>query len=190
MKKKLVVMLLGVCSFVGFAQEEQEEVRGIKNLEGRKHELRLDAAEALAIPALDVSYEYVISKYSGAGISMFIGFGNDELDEYQTFAITPFYRQYFFNKKDYGARGFYAEGVLQYTAGKQDAEIGFGEVLIDNNDVTWSRFGIGFALGQKWVSRNGFIIDLSLGLGRNLNSEDGPGPEVFFRGGVNVGYRF
>ena len=48
MKKKLVVMLLGVCSFVGFAQEEQEE-RGIKNLEGRKHELRIDAAEALAI---------------------------------------------------------------------------------------------------------------------------------------------
>ena len=79
MKKKLVVMLLGVCSFVGFAQEEQEEERGIRNLEGRKHELRVDAAEALAIPALDVSYEYVISKYSGAGASVFIGFGDDEM---------------------------------------------------------------------------------------------------------------
>lgn len=187
MKKKLVVLLLGVCSFAGFAQEEQqEEERGIKSLEGRKHEIRVDAAEALIIPALDVSYEYVISKYSGAGISVFIGFGNETADDYQKFAITPFYRQYFFNKQDYGARGFYAEGSLQYGSGGSNS----GDFILNNFDNDdWSRFGIGFALGQKWVSRNGFIVDFSLGLGRYFGSDD-VGPDVFFRGGVNVGYRF
>jgi len=41
---------------------------------------------------------------------------------------------------------------------------------------------------QKWVNRNGFVIELSLGGGRYLgDNDDSLSPEGFFRGGVSFG---
>lgn len=141
--------------------------------------------EGLIVPALDISYEYVISRYSGAGANIHFSL-SDELDFEQNFAFTPYYRQYFFNKKDYGARGFFAEGSLQYATGEQTV---FNSDTNSQSSEDWSQFGIGFAIGQKWVSRNGFVIELLLGGGRYL-SDDDFAPEAFFRGGISVGYRF
>ena len=184
MKKYIFTAAFMAASAVGFAQDSEE--KGIANLQDRKHELRIDALEGLIVPALDISYEYVISKYSGVGVSAFAGFsGDDDLDFDQDWAFTPYYRQYFFNKKDYGARGFYAEGLLQVAGGDD-----FDNFLIGTNtDESWTKFGIGFGLGQKWVSKNGFVLDLNFGGGRYFG-DDNLGPDAFFRGGVGVGYRF
>ena len=59
-------------------------------------------------------------------------------------------------------------------------------------------FGAGFALGYKWASNNGFVIEPSVGVGRNLidTSEDDDAYayydaiDFYFRGGIQVGYRF
>lgn len=184
--KKFKILLLAtfLCSLNSIAQEDDEPVN-LNTINDKKHELRIDALEGLLIPALDISYEYVISKYSGAGISLNFSFEDSDTDLPQNFAITPYYRQYFFNRKDYGARGFFAEGLLQYATG-EGRIFDFTE---NGDDRDWSQFGVGFAIGQKWVSRNGFVIELSIGGGRYLGAEDF-GPDGFFRGGVNVGYRF
>lgn len=184
MKKSFLIGALCALSTMGYAQDSEE--KGIANLQDRKHELRIDALEAVAGPAIDISYEYVLSKYSGFGATVWYSFDEDNdnyfIDSGQKFAITPYYRQYFFNKKDYGARGFYAEGLLQ---------LAFGDDA-DNDpalDTSWTGFGIGFALGQKWVSKNGFVIDLNFGIGRYLDSGEF-GPDAFARGGIGFGYRF
>lgn len=188
MKKKLALLLL--CGITATTMAQNQEEKKSKNIQTAKHELRLDAIEALAVPALDISYEYVLSQYSGLGVTAWVGFDSDDdgFDSSQQFAITPYFRQYFFNKKEYGARGFYAEGLLQFATGEERGiyvEGDFQENLTEN----WTNFGIGFALGQKWVSNNGFVLDLSIGAGRYLGSND-IGPEAFFRGGIGVGYRF
>jgi hypothetical protein len=182
MKLYLLSILMGFTVYCAAQDSEKQETQ---LLDGKTHEFRIDVLESLVIPALDVSYEYIVSKYSGIGVSVFINL-NKEFDDYQKFAITPYYRQYLFNKKDYGARGFFVEGLLQYTNGREDESLFTGNG--DGKEETWNEFGIGFALGQKWVSNNGFVIELSAGVGRNFGVSN-VGPEFFFRGGVNIGYR-
>jgi hypothetical protein len=118
-----------------------------------------------------------------------VNLSGDNQDDYQTFTIAPYYRQYFFNKKDYGARGLFAEGLLQYGTGDDYyGDYYYEQTFGDNTNSKWNAFGIGFALGQKWVSQNGFILEISLGGGRYFGNEEGA-PEGFFRGGILVGYR-
>lgn len=191
MKNYALLIAILVTSY-SFSQEEiaDDEPVNLKSINDKKHEFRIDALEAILIPALDVSYEYVLSKYSGFGASISLNLGDDSYDSYHDFAFTPYYRQYFFNRKDYGARGFYAEGLLRYATGEEEDFTIFvnGDEFNTEGD-SWSQFGIGFAIGQKWVSRNGFVFDLSAGVGRYLGNS-GNAPDFFFRGGLNVGYRF
>jgi len=186
MKKYLLAVAL-FAAFTGFAQEENPEARAAE----RKHEIRLDAIELIADAKLELNYEYVLSKYSGVGGSIAIDLDDEDFDNQQKFAINGFYRQYFFNKKDFGARGLFAEGLVQY-ATYELTESFFNEETQNSRfeKDNYGAVGVGFALGQKWVSNNGFILELSLGVGRNFGVDDQFEQEYFFRGGVLVGYRF
>lgn len=192
MKKKLLTALLGLFTIALWAQEEESSTP--KSIDERVHELRLDALEALLIPTIEINYEYVLSRYSGVGAAVSFSFeGDDDIDYRQDFAFTPFYRQYFFNKKEYGARGFFVEGIAQIAGGDETFEErlfttdGSGSVVV--TDESWFNFGLGLAIGQKWVSNNGFVFELSIGGGRYFIDDDF-GPEAFARGGILVGYRF
>ncbi len=186
--KKTLLTLLYLCAIAVNAQEDTNETISKLN---SKHELRLDGLEALAIPNIEINYEYVISKYSGAGAAISISLDSDSFDQYQKFAFTPYYRQYFLNKKEYGARGLFVEGMLQFASGEDYddflEEVSPG-VFRDTDRGNWFNFGPGLAIGQKWVSNNGFVFELSGGAGRYLL--DTNSPDAFFRGGVLVGYRF
>ncbi len=182
MKKKFLTLFLMGFATIAMAQETNDENTDTTP----KHEFRIDALEGLIVPAVDISYEYIISKFSGAGVSAFYGFEDEQGDDYHEWAITPYYRQYFFNKQDYGARGFFAEGSLQVAGGTDTIEFFDPQRTVEED---WTKFGIGFAIGQKWVSKNGFVVELSIGGGRYFGSEDA-GPGGFFRGGASVGYRF
>lgn len=190
MKKTITLLALIITSF-GFSQEDtDDEPVNLNEINNKKHEFRIDVLESLALPAIDISYEYVLSKYSGVGASINYNFQDEDTDFRQEFALTGYYRQYFFNKKEYGARGFFAEGLLQYGSGENRRLF----VLDDTTEPDrgdWNKFGVGVAIGQKWVSRNGFVLELSLGGGRYLGDDDnGLSPDGFFRGGVSFGYRF
>ena len=193
MKKLMMTTLVTIC-FLGISNAQEDELSENPVL-NRKHEIRLDALEALAIPTIEFNYEYVISKYSGAGAALSINLGNDNDFEYgQKFAFTPFYRQYFLNKKEYGARGLFVEGMLQMAGG--ESQIYYYEYDYDNNIDTsffegdnWFNVGAGLAVGQKWVSNNGFVFEISIGGGRYFAGGDNQ-PGGFVRGGVLVGYRF
>ncbi len=189
---KFLILAALLFSFNAIAQEDNDEQPvNINTFNGKKHELRIDALEGLIIPAIDIGYEYVINRYSGVGASINVALSSDnDIELPQDFAITPYYRQYFFSREDYGGKGFFAEGLLQYATG-EETFLAFNEIagISTETNRDWSQFGIGFAVGQKWVSRNGFVVELSLGGGRYLGGEDFA-PSGFFRGGASIGYRF
>jgi len=207
--KKIILPLLLFASGIIYAQDDvipDEIDSDRKPVKERKHELRLDALEAILGPILEVNYEYVLGRYSGVGASLSLNLDSDNgFDEFHKFAFTPYYRQYFFNKKDFGARGLFAEGNLRLAFGESYT---YNDIFFSPNDPSlnsgdrtenWTQFGIGFAIGQKWVSRNGFIFEISLGAGRyfgdNGNDDDDDSfyseqPEFYTRGGFLVGYRF
>ena len=189
--KKLLFLTILLTSLSGFSQESEN----VSEIPQGKHELRLDAFEALVFESLELNYEYVIGKYSGVGAAITYNFGNNSFEGRGTkFAFTPYYRQYFLNKKDFGARGLFVEGSIQMASGKyrdyfysyNESTDYYDEIVTNEN---WFETGIGLSFGQKWVSHNGFIFELSAGGGRYL-LDDEAAPAGYFRGGVLVGYRF
>lgn len=106
------------------------------------------------------------------------------------FIITPHYRLYFGNKK---ANGFFIEGnagvvsykeadysSLPYTSYPPD----FDYSSLDKN---YTKIGLGVAAGAKFLTRNGFLGEAYLGVGRVFGSTS---IDVYPRMGLTIGKRF
>jgi hypothetical protein len=193
--KKIILTALAICTLsVGLAQEEDltdSQERMEKFNEVKKHEISLDVAAAIGGLGINPRYEYVLGRYSGIGVDLNIGiYDKSDNENIETFSFTPYYRQYFFSKEDYGAKGFYGEGFVKLYS--FDSELFF-----NNNNLlqkSFTELAIGAGIGWKWVSDSGFLIDIGFGIGRNLGIANGDDryylPEVTGRGGINFGWRF
>lgn len=113
--------------------------------------------------------------------------------DYTGFPVTLVAKYYM--KPRQGADRFYLSGFLRYINRK--AEFTQGS---DNADFTWTRFGIGFGIGSKFVSKKGVLFDLGLGIGKafhneityeeNGDHEEVDWPGVMFLPRLAIGYRF
>ena len=72
-----------------------------------ENEIRLNALSFLVEEDLNLFYERILNKSSSLGISMFINAGDEGMLTDRKFAVNPYYRFYFYNSKEYGARGFF-----------------------------------------------------------------------------------
>jgi hypothetical protein len=178
--KKIILITSLLLSFVAFAQ-----------IESKKNELKLNAAGAVAgMP--EFNYEYILSEETSAGLSL--AFSLDEEIE-QKFYISPYYR-YFFGKKT--AAGFFVEGFAMYSTVENKFEYWYYNSTLGYTQYTeatdkYSNFALGFGVGAKWLTRKGFIFEISSGIGRNLGNKDKNefyDTEIVGKGGITVGYRF
>ena len=142
MKKNLLLLTLLAFTTISFSQETEDE-----NSQQRIHELRLDGLKLIAGPIAEASYEFVKNENSGYGISILANLGNDSYDE--NFSITPFYRMYFFNKQDYGAKGFFVEGFGKLSTGENEF-YDFDSSI--NETDKYTDVSLGMSLGKKWVN--------------------------------------
>ncbi len=197
--KKILTIALGL-TFTLFCNAQNDDLTDSqKRLNSfttiKKHELSLDVVAAIAGWGINPRYEYVLGRYSGVGVDLNIGIqdNDDSVDFMETFSITPYYRQYFFSKEDYGAKGFYGEGFLKVHS-YEDQFFNFNNGNGISQEETFTDVALGIGIGWKWVSDSGFLIDLNLGVGRNLGLPNEPEnyslPEVVGRGGLNFGWRF
>lgn len=199
MKRITFITLFLFFSISTLAQDEeltdsQKQMERFANI--KKHEVSLDITAILAIPAFSPRYEYILGRYSGVGADLFISLESDDsldFSDYEKFSLTPYYRQYFFSKEDYGAKGFYAEGFVKFYTfdGSKINETQNGTTFTEE---TAFETAIGAGIGWKWVSDSGFLVDLGIGVGRNLgfvnNDQFRDVIEVQIRGGLNFGWRF
>lgn len=116
----------------------------------------------------------------------FTPYDNENLDANINYYISPYYR-IFFGKKY--AAGFFVEGFAMLNSidreyGVQDSG---GFYTYEEESVT--DFALGFGLGGKWVSKNGFVFELTGGIGRNLFQNDYD-TTIVGKFGFNLGYRF
>ena len=147
-----------------------------------QRELKLDIADALVIRGLEFSYENYINDESSFGISALFNLAKQDIDfRYnENVMITPYYRHYF--TSDYNWN-FFGEGFIGINSGKKEAIEDSG-----NYDLKYTDAALGIAVGTKYVSTGGLIIDAYAGVGRNLFGSDSP--VLVTRVGVNVGWRF
>ena len=181
MKKNVLVIALFV-SLVGFTQESQE-----KNNDNQKNnEVKLNGLFLVA-GAFEGTYERILNEESGVGISLFLPF--DDITDINYY-ISPYYRFYFGKKY---AKGFFLEGFGMLNS-MQDTVItefdSFGNV-IGRVEESSTDFALGIGVGGKWVTKNGFIGEINLGVGRNLfGSSDFDYNEYVGKLGITIGYRF
>mgnify|MGYP001162279235 FL=1 len=176
------------------------------------NELKLDLIDILSVPAFDITYEKIKDPYSSFGISLYLNAGNNNSSSgnwTDKLSLTPFYRFYFFNKRDYGGAGFFAEIFTKFSFGKHDVEyynynpdpnnpgIDYWETIEEN----FFDIAPGASIGQKWVNKMGWTFEISVGVGRFLlNKDDNDSsngqsvtsmrPGAALRGGFAIGKRF
>ncbi len=196
MKKALLILLF--TPLISMAQKEIQKVEILKSDNQIEeftsslgnNELRLDFLDLLVLPALTIAYEKSISSYSGFGTTLFINLGEDSWND--KFVLTPYYRFYFLQKKDFGGYGIFVEVFTKFSSGQYE------KYLVDQNDIfqTVNYFDIapGLAGGRKWINKRGFTFELLFGVGRNLlinSDEEYNGRSVrTVRAGISVGKRF
>ena len=173
------------------------------------NELKLDILDILSQPALQITYEKINDPYSSFGADIFLNFNDTNASRSWSdkLALTPFYRFYFFDKRDFGGSGFFAEVFSKLSFGENDMEYYYGlnnpniEPYIEIKKEDFFDVALGAAIGQKWVNRKGWTFELSVGFGRYLFIKDPEqllgGPEIRSfrsrgtgRGGFSIGKRF
>ncbi len=164
--KKIIVVFIILASTLCYSQKE----------------IKLDVADALIIRSLEFSYENYLNQNSSFGVSALFNLAKQTVDfRYnENMMITPYYRHYFSTEKQWN---FFGEGFLGVNSGKKESIKDSG-----NYDLKYTDGALGVAVGTKYISSGGLIIDAYAGVGRNLFGSDSP--VIVPRVGVNVGWRF
>lgn len=164
--KKLVIIFCLLVSSLGFSQQE----------------IKLDIADALLIRSLEFSYENYISTENSFGVSALFNLAKQDVKfRYnENTMITPYFRHYFTSEAQWN---FFGEGFVGINSGKKESIKDSG-----NYDLRYTDGALGVAVGTKYASESGLILDIYAGVGRNLFGSDSP--VLVPRIGVNVGWRF
>lgn len=190
--KKILFISFSVLSLGAYAQEETTKVEIVNQFEEvellEKNEIRLNALDLILHPAISLIYERIVDESNGYGVSIFANLGDHDAT-YQNFSLTPYYRFYFLNRKDYGANGLFVEAFSSFSS----VNFNDGWYGSEDNDKDEFQFSMGVSLGEKWVNQNGFSFEVFVGVGRyfiNRETENYYNPEAHGRFGVSIGKRF
>jgi len=148
---------------------------------GNGQEIKLNIGLFLATSTVETSYEYFFTEDTSIGGTIY--FDNNPNDFNGSFGIGPNFRAYF----GYAPKsGFFAEAFALYYRGEEKRN----ENEFNSRDINYSTAALGIGAGNKWVTRSDrFTVEVTAGLGRNINPSDFQ-DQLIFRAGLSVGFRF
>lgn len=194
MKKSVIIGLLLATTTFAFAQTDTLSLSLKKSVEttgaNGNNELKLNLIYTIAgFPELN--YERIIKDDMSVGIAVLVGL--EKNSEY-SFGVIPNYRIYFGSKK---ASGFFIEGNAAIISNRDDYYnyngLAYTSYLTGHtpnfNPIykTYTNFGLGAAAGGKFLTKNGFVGEIYLGIGRLFGSNS---IDAYARGGITIGKRF
>lgn len=168
------ILLISASLIFGIAQAQSDNVKQEIN-----NELRFNALYTIfSFP--EVSYERTLSDESSFGISAAVAL---DADINFTYLISPFFRIYLQDKKR--AAGFFIEANAGLFSQSTEYYSLGGGYIETNNEFG---YGLGLALGKKFLTKNNFVVEILAGLGRNFNNSDYY--QLYPRVGLSMGKRF
>lgn len=176
-----IVIVSVIGSNIAFSQKNND------NRHLQKHEIKVNGFLFASSTVFDISYEYVANNSYGFGTSVLINAFNRDFPV-ERFSVTPFYRTYFFSKKDYGANGVFVESFLKLASVSNKNHMNYKANTTSNRSFFTTALGI--SIGRKWVNKRGFVLEAFLGMGRTLNSPKNSNVGILTRGGITIGKRF
>jgi hypothetical protein len=190
--KKITIFLAAVLiSFSAFSQKRTRSFMGwhlAKDAPAKLNEVKLNLGTSIFALYPEFSYERIISEDFGLGASA--GIALDSGSDYpMNFAFTPYARWYFGgnanNLQKYGA-GFFIEANGSLFSTKFAKEINYYEnSTITHNNGDGFGAGLGVGVGWKYLSRNNWVGEFLLGVGRDFVNDD-----AYPRVGITIGKRF
>lgn len=192
--KNLIPFLFLLLCLSSFSQEPVTENETIYRRDTAKNELSIGALNLVVFGALDLAYERILTPNSSWAIEAFIlalDRDNEDLgDAYsKDFSLTGKYKYFFGDRSTWG---FYVNGLAMISSGEDDNDYYVydenGTAIYRNDTKNYTDVALGFGLGGKFVAKQGFVFDLSTGIGRNLFSSDSP--TIVGQLNANLGYRF
>jgi hypothetical protein len=180
------LILIFIYSINNYAQElKPVEASKVKQ---PKNELKINALTLISFGAVDITYERILNNESSIGVSIYLLSENNlESEYYRTFSITPYYRSYF--SRNYN-KGFFVELFTMLYKRKDEYYSSYDYEEINNfESLEYTGAALGISVGGKWVTKYGFVAEISAGIGRVILSNNDEIP-IVGRGGITIGKRF
>jgi len=187
----VVVLLVSINAFSQNVNTPISAAAQTKSLNGSdNNELRINLLMAVAgMPELN--YERYIADNMGVGLSLAVTLDNVDNESIRSI-ILPYYRVYFGSKK---ANGFFIEGNMAVAGVKEYNTVYYSSYYssmyayeITPPSYKYStNVGFGAAFGAKFLTRNNFIGEAYLGIGRLYGEST---TKAYPRVGISLGKRF
>lgn len=183
--KKLIfsAILMASAFFVNAQQSKTDSVSTIGQT--GSNEIKVNLLHSI-LGLVEVNYERIIQDDMGVGLGFFVNISDDDFE--YNYGFVPHYRVYFGAKK---VNGFFVEGNMAVISVKEETYYsiattnGFYSSFNTTNKIN---FGVGAAAGAKFLTRNGFVGEAYLGVGRFVGSNRSI--EAYPRIGITIGKRF
>ena len=196
---KKISFILGLFLSIGaLAQSNENSVTDTiaSPILAKKNEVKVDVLNLVAFGKLGVTYERFLNKDFSVGITGIMFNKKSKTDDFLTddtrtlidYQVIPYVR-YAMSKS--ATNLYYLEGFVNFNGGefKELTTLNNGTadyVVVTKSDYT--DVAIGGSVGYKLYFNESFLLDLTVGIGKNLFNEDSP--STVARLGINLGYRF
>lgn len=196
--KKISYLLVLFLSVGAFAQSTETTATDtiVSPILAKKNEVKIDVLNLVAFGKLGISYERFLNKDFSVGITGMMFNKNSKTDDFLTddtrtlidYQVIPYVR-YAMSKS--ATNLYYLEAFSNINGGQykelKTLNNGTADYVVvtkkDYNDIA-----LGAAVGYKLYFKESFVIDLTVGIGKNLFNSDSP--STVSRLGLNLGYRF
>ena len=193
---KKITYLVGLfLSISAFAQSNETLPSDtiVSPILAKKNELKIDVLNLIANGKLGISYERFFDKDFSVGITgVMFNKSNDFLtDDTRTlidYQVIPYVR-YAMSKS--ATNLYYIEAFTDINGGNYKELKTLNNGVADYVVVTKNKYNdvaIGGSVGYKLYFKESFVVDLHIGIGKNLFNNNSP--STIARLGINVGYRF
>ncbi|MQP24174.1 hypothetical protein GFJ94_03745 [Flavobacterium sp. LMO8] len=196
--KKIFCLLIVFLSLSVFAQKNKQTTSDSISspIFAKKNEIKIDVLNFIGNGRLGISYERFLNNNFSIGISGLTfnkaskvdNFINDDTRTMIEYQIIPYVR-YAMSKS--ASNLYYIETFANINGG-QFKELttlntgGIDYILVTKND--YNDLALGASIGYKLYFKECFVLDLTVGIGKNLFNNNSP--STISRLGLNLGYRF
>lgn len=162
-----------------------------------KNEFSLNVLDIFAFGSLNIGYEYILSDHSSFSAEMFNKLFNKSEGEKgdlskvysKDFALTTKFK-YFFNE-NVNSWGYYAKAFVTFSHGFHETGDEYTDPETGSTTEIKAEFtdlAPGLGAGAKFITKQGYFVDLGVGFGKNMFHRYSPDFVVISN--INLGYRF
>ncbi len=196
--KKISYLLVLFLSVGAFAQSNETTATDtiVSPILAKKNEVKVDVLNFAAFGKLGISYERFLNQSFSVGITGMFFNKKSKTDDFLTddtrtlidYQVIPYVR-YAMSKS--ATNLYYIEGFINVNGGEYKELTTLNNGAADYIVITkkdYSDVALGGSVGYKLYFKESFVLDLTLGIGKNLFQENSP--STVARLGINLGYRF